>query len=98
MSDLLAIFGPAGDHDEGLLESISRHRPDRVTVLVTDHEHELAWDDSGPGEALRTRLATLMSAIERDTGAEVIGLAGDRAQLEGWRFDWELETAEPVPA
>jgi hypothetical protein len=39
-----------------------------------------------------------MAAIERRTAATVVGYAGDRAQLEGWRFDRELSAGVPVPA
>jgi hypothetical protein len=83
MSDLLAIVGLA-ERDEELLEEIARRRPNRVTVLVEDADADLAADDS---RTLRDRLASLMSAIERRTGAAVVGLAGSRDQLEGWRFD-----------
>jgi hypothetical protein len=86
MSDLLAIVGPA-ETDEELLEEIARRRPNRVTVLVEDATADLAADDSRTSYALRDRLALLMSAIERRTGAAVVGLAGSRDQLEGWRFD-----------
>jgi hypothetical protein len=37
--------------------------------------------------ALRDRIANLLAAIERRTGAVVVGLAGSREQLRGWRFD-----------
>jgi class 3 adenylate cyclase len=97
MSDLLAIFGPA-DADSELLAAVAAYRPDRVTVLVADGDAELVSDESSAGEALRERLAGLMSAIERRTGATVMGLAGDRAQLLGWRFDRELAAPVPVAA
>jgi hypothetical protein len=89
MSELLAIFGPA-DNDAELLGEITRLRPRRVTVLIEGVDPDWASDDSTAGIALRDRLATLMAAIERHTGATVTGLAGDRAQLEGWRFDREV--------
>jgi len=97
MSDLLAIFGPA-DSDSELLAGIAAYGPDRVTVLVEDGEADLATEDSRAGDALRDRLAELMSAIERRTGATVVGLAGDRSQLLGWRFDRELAPRVPVAA
>ena len=50
------------------------------------------------GESLRDRIAALMAAIERDTGATVVGLAGDRSQLFGWRFDRELAPSVPLAA
>jgi hypothetical protein len=89
MSDLLAIFGPA-ETDSELLAAVAAYGPDRVTVLVADGEADLLADESSAGDALRKRLAELMSAIESGTGATVVGLAGDRAQLLGWRFDREL--------
>lgn len=97
MSDLLAIFG-AADEDHELLDGIAAYRPDRVTVLVQDEDAELLDEDSPAGEALRDRLAVLMASIERRTGASVVGLAGRREQLTGWRFDRELGARVPVPA
>jgi hypothetical protein len=97
MSDLLATFGPA-DSDAELLESIAFYRPARVTVLVPEGDGGLVNADSSEGAALRDRLASLMAAIERSTGATVVGVAGDRSQLVGWRFDRELAPRVPVPA
>ncbi|MFZ1995270.1 MAG: hypothetical protein WAU75_14245 [Solirubrobacteraceae bacterium] len=89
MSDLLAIFGPS-DSDTELISEISRLHPTRVTVLIDDVDADWAYDDSSAGVELRDRLAALMAAIARDTGAIVTGLAGSRAQLLGWRFDREV--------
>ena len=89
MSDLLAIFGPS-DSDTDLISEISRLHPGRVTVLIEDVDANWAYDDSAGGVELRDRLAALMAAIERDTGAVVTGLAGSRDQLTGWRFDREV--------
>jgi hypothetical protein len=86
MSDLLAIFGPS-DTDAKLLEEIASWRPDRVTVLVHDGDRDWAGDDSLPGNDRRDRIAELLARIERQTGATVVGLAGDSEQLLGWRFD-----------
>ena len=97
MSDLLAIFG-AADEDVELLNGIAACRPDRVTVLIEDTGTELVNADSSAGMALRDRLAVLMATIEQDTGAIVVGLAGDREQLAGWRFDRELAPRVPVAA
>jgi len=47
---------------------------------------------------MRDRLARLLAAIERRTGAVVVGLAGDRSQLLGWRFDRELAARLPLAA
>jgi hypothetical protein len=97
MSDLLAIFGPS-DSDTELIREISRLHPARVTVLIEDVDPNWAYDDSVAGAELRDRLAALMAAIERDTGAIVTGLAGSRNQLIGWRFDREVSGRTPVAA
>ena len=91
MSELLAIFGPA-DTDAELLAKIAAAHPNRVTILIEDVDSDLA------DQHLRDRLAELMAAIERRTGATVVGLAGDRSQLLGWRFDREVSTPVAVPA
>jgi hypothetical protein len=97
MSDLLAIFGPT-DTDSELLTEIERMRPTRVTVLIEGGDDDWANDDSYGGEALRERMAALMALIERRTGATVVGAAGDRDQLTGWRFDREVCARTPVAA
>ena len=97
MSDLLAIFGPT-DIDSELLTEIERMHPDRVTVLIEGADGDWATDDSFVGTALRERMAALIALIERRTGATVIGAAGDRDQLEGWRFDREVGARMPVAA
>lgn len=97
MSDLLAIVGPAQDDDE-LIAEIAQRRPDRVTVLVEQCGRDWASDDSEAGRAVRDRLAVLLSAIERRTGAVVVGLAGDRDQLNGWRFDRVVSGGVPLAA
>jgi hypothetical protein len=86
MSELLAIVGSAGA-DEELLQEIAQRRPTRVTVLVEDSHPDWATDESAEGRAIRERLALLLSSIETRTGAVVVGLAGNREQLRGWRFD-----------
>ena len=97
MSDLLAIVG-APDADQELVDEIARRHPHRVTVLVEDSCDDWAMDDSSRGRALRDRLAALMRTIEVRTGAAVVGLAGDRAQLRGWRFDREITARRgPLP-
>jgi hypothetical protein len=95
MSDLLAIVGPDGGDDE-LLEEIERRHPHRVTVLVEDGGEDWALDESRSARALRDRLATLLRAIEDRTGAVVVGLAGSRDQLRGWRFD-RVVGGTPLP-
>jgi hypothetical protein len=86
MSDLLAIVGPPQSDDE-LIAEIARRHPARVTVLIEDGDHDWASDDTSRGRAVRDRIAALLAAIERRTGAVVVGLAGSREQLSGWRFD-----------
>ena len=97
MSDLLAIFGPT-DTDAALIGEVARFHPRRVTVLIEAVDADWALDDSPAGVELRDRLAALMAAIERHTGATVTGLAGSRAQLVGWRFDHEVGGRAPIPA
>jgi hypothetical protein len=101
MSDLLAIIGISDDAEQ-LLDEIERRHPDRVTVLVEDGDDNWALDDSRNGRVLRDRLATLLRAIEERTGAIVVGLAGSRDQLRGWRFDrivgGRTAGAAPLPA
>jgi hypothetical protein len=93
MSDLLAIFGP-GDTaaDSDVLTEIERLHPTRVTVLIQGAgPHDGQLDDD-----TRDRLAALIALVERRTGAVVIGTAGERDQLLGWRFDRELSSRLPV--
>jgi hypothetical protein len=99
MSDLLAIFGPTDTpSDSGLLTEIERLHPTRVTVLIADADADWTSDEGRAAAALRDRLAALMALVERRTGATVIGTAGERDQLLGWRFDRELSSRIPVPA
>jgi hypothetical protein len=97
MTDLLAIVGDEESDDE-LLAEIARRHPDRVTVLVEDGGADLGHDGSSTAGALRDRLATLLRAIEQRTGAVVVGLAGSRSQLRGWRFDRVVGGAGPATA
>lgn len=99
MSDLLAIFGPTDSpSDSDLLTEIERLHPTRVTVLIVDANADWTSDEDSAAGALRDRLAGLMALVERRTGATVIGTAGDRDRLLGWRFDRELSSRIPVPA
>jgi hypothetical protein len=82
MSDLLAVVGDEFN-DEELLTEIVRRRPDRVTVLAEEER------DDG-------RVASLVDAIEERTGADVVGLAGSRSQLRGWRFDRVVGDCSPI--
>jgi hypothetical protein len=97
MSDLLAIFGPS-EADAELLDEIVANRPDRVTLLIEDTDADLIHESSPAGDALRTRLAGLMAEVEVRTNAAVVGVAGERSQLAGWRFDRELAPTLPLAA
>ena len=97
MSDILAIVDQAIT-DERLIEEIARRHPDRVTVLVQGGQNDLAGDDSAQSRDLRDRLAALLASIEQRTGAAVVGLAGSRDQLNGWRFDRIVGGTDPIPA
>jgi hypothetical protein len=95
MSDLLAIVGPSDAEDE-LIDEIASWRPARVTVLVQDGDTDWPFDDSLSGLARRDRLAGLLYAIERRTGASVVGLVGDPDQLLGSSFDRVLTSRVPM--
>jgi len=95
MSDLLAIVDKTNT-DEDLVDEIARRHPDRVTVLVENEQSDWGSDDSPRGLALRDRIAQLLAAIELQTGAAVVGLAGSRDQLRGWRFDRIVDGHGPV--
>jgi hypothetical protein len=97
MSDLLAIVDQT-QTDEALVDEIARRHPDRVTVLVEDGEPDWASDDSQGARALRDRIASLLATIEQRTGAVVVGLAGSRDQLRGWRFDRVVGGRAPLTA
>jgi len=97
MSDMLAIVG-AEDADHELLEEIARRRPHRVTVLVENTNPDWGVDESEAALAVRDRLARLLAAIERETGAAVVGLAGNRDQLLGWQFDLVVGAHMPLAA
>jgi hypothetical protein len=92
MSDLLAVI-TSEDNDGELLAELEWRHPDRVTVLLEGGNLD---DESETGRALRDRLAALLHAIEQRTGAIVVGLAGDREQLRGWRFDRIVGGREPL--
>ncbi len=97
MSDLLAIVDPTSS-GEALVEEIARRHPDRVTILVEEAEaSDWATDESQRGAALRDHMAALLAAIEQRTGAIVVGLAGSREQLTGWRFDRIIGGRAPLP-
>jgi hypothetical protein len=94
MSDLLAVI-TSEDRDDELLAELQWRHPERVTVLVEGGSLE---DESDTARARRYRLAALLHAIEQRTGAIVVGLAGDRDQLRGWRFDSIVGGPQPLTA
>jgi hypothetical protein len=99
MSDLLAITNrTASDLDEELVEQVTRHRPTRVTIMIEGADAQWANDETETGHELRDRMAFLLAAIERTTGATVIGVACDDDQLAGWRFDRTVRVSVPVAA
>jgi len=99
MSDLLAIAQrSASELDEELVAEVTRHRPSRVTILIEGTDAGWARDESELGHELRDRLAFLLAAIERTTGATVVGVACDDDQLAGWRFDWTVRAGLRIAA
>jgi hypothetical protein len=99
MSDLLAITQRhASDLDEDLVEQVTRHHPNRVTIMIEGADADWAHDETETGHELRDRLAFLLAAIERTTGATVVGVACDDDQLAGWRFDRTVRVEVPVAA
>lgn len=99
MSDLLAITNASGsEHDGELVEAVAYHRPDRVTILIEGTDAGWGRDESEAGRELRDRLAYLLAAIERTTGATVVGVACEEDQLAGWRFDRTVRIDVPVAA
>lgn len=97
MSEILAIVDQINT-DEQLVEEIALRHPHRVTVLLEEGAADTELDDSPRGRALSDRLASLLAAIEQRTGAVVVGLAGSREQLRGWRFDRIVGAQGPIPA
>jgi hypothetical protein len=99
MSDLLAItHASASDLDDDLVEAVTHYRPSRVTILIEGAETGWSSDESEAGHELRDRLAFLLAAIERTTGATVAGVACEDHQLDGWRFDRTVRIEAPVAA
>jgi hypothetical protein len=99
MSDLLAVTHRiAPELDDELIAAVTRYRPRRVTILIEGAQPSWAEDESESGHELRDRLAFLLAAIERKTGATVIGIACDDDQLAGWRFDRVVHVGVPIAA
>ncbi|HWF50139.1 MAG TPA: hypothetical protein VG294_05775 [Solirubrobacteraceae bacterium] len=99
MSDLLAITNiTTSDLDHELVEQVTRHHPKRVTVMIEGADADWAQDETEAGHELRDRMAFLLAAIERSTGATVVGVACDDDQIAGWRFDRTVRVGVPVAA
>jgi hypothetical protein len=99
MSELLAVTHTgASELDDDLIEQVTRHRPSRVTILIEGADDGWAQDETETGHELRDRLAFLLAAIERTTGATVAGIACGDHQVSDWRFDWIVRVGVPVAA
>jgi hypothetical protein len=83
---ILLIAGPHGRDDE-LVAAAAAHRPCRVTVLIEADDPSWGWSERRIASARRDRLAELLTAVERATGASVVGLVGNPAELELDGFD-----------
>lgn len=95
--EILLIAGPEGRDDE-LVAAVAAHGPRRVTVLIEAHDPTWGWSSGSAAVARRDRLATLLTAVERATGASVVGLVGNVAELELRGFDAVVGRALPVHA
>lgn len=84
--EILLIAGPQGRDDE-LVAAAAAHRPRRVTVLIEARDPSWSWSERRVAALRRDRLATLLTAVERATGATVVGLVGDPSELELGDFD-----------
>jgi hypothetical protein len=84
--DILLIAGQEGRDDE-LVAAAAAHHPRRVTVLIEARDPSWGWSERRVASARRDRLATLLTAVERATGASVVGLVGDAAGMRLGGFD-----------
>jgi hypothetical protein len=84
--EILLIAGPGGRDDE-LVAAAAAHRPRRVTVLIEARDPSWGWSERRVASVRRDRLAEILTAVERATGATVVGLVGDAADLELGGFD-----------
>jgi hypothetical protein len=84
--DILLVAGPEG-RDGELIAAAAAHRPRRVTVLIEASDPSWGWSEARGAHARRDRLAALLTAVERATGASVVGLVGDAAELGLDGFD-----------
>lgn len=89
---ILLIAGPDG-HDDELVAVTAAHRPRRVTVLIEADDPSWSWSERRSASARRDRLAELLTTVERATGASVVGLVGNPAELELGGFDAVVDGA-----
>jgi hypothetical protein len=85
-AEILIIAGTDRSDDE-LAMAAATHHPRRVTVLIEAVDPNWGWSDRRVASARRDRLAALLTAVERATGATVVGLVGDPVELELDGFD-----------
>ena len=83
----ILLIADHGATDGELVEAAVAHHPHCVTVLIEAHDPTWGSSESRLAIARRERLATLLTAIERATGATVVGLIGDAAELREQHFD-----------
>lgn len=83
---ILLIAGPEGRDDE-LVAAAAAHHPQHVTVLIEARDPSWGWSERRIASTRRDRLAALLTAVERVTGASVVGLVGDPVELRLGAFD-----------
>ncbi|HEX7290825.1 MAG TPA: hypothetical protein VF250_06810 [Conexibacter sp.] len=86
-NDEILVIAGSHDRDDELVAAAAAHRPRRATVLIEADDPSWGWSERRIASARRDRLAALLSAVEDATGATVVGLVGDPAELELGRFD-----------
>lgn len=94
---ILLLAGPHARDDARLVAAAAALRPAHVTVLIEGGDASWGWSEQRDAAARRDRLAHLLTAVEQATGATVVGIAGDPAELAHDRFDAVLG-AERAPA
>jgi hypothetical protein len=97
-NEQILLIAGGEDRDAELVTATAAHRPRRVTVLIeADRDPDWGWSERHVASARRDRLATLLTAVERATGASVVGIVGEPFELELGAFDAivgaELRTA-----
>jgi hypothetical protein len=94
-NEQMLLIAGREDRDDELVTAAAARNPHRVTVLIeADHDPSWGWSERRTASARRDRLATLLTAVERATGASVVGLVGDPLELELGGFDAVVGAAE----